>query len=111
ATARHSIANALIDLLDERWQIWEGVVFGLVTAARGRHLHRLEAKIRELLASPRLAGGREALERALHTVQSFKKARGGGSPNPDPPPRAEPKPRPKPRRRRAGSPQIGLNFF
>ncbi len=109
-TALHALANALIDLLDERWQIWEAVVPALAMATRGRHLQRLEVKIRELLASPRLAGGREALERALRTVQATRNARAGRSPSPDPP-RAEPKPRPKPRRRRAGSPQIGLNFF
>jgi len=110
ATALHALAHALIDLLDERWQIWEAAVPALAMATRGRHLQRLEAKIRELLASPRLVGGREALERALRTVQATRNARAGRSPNPDPP-RAEPKPKPKPRRRRAGTPQIGLNFF
>ena len=112
ATALHALAHALIDLLDERWQIWEATVPALAMATRGRHLARLEEKIRKLLTAPRLeAVGREALEHALHTVQSARNARAGRSPSPAPPPRAEPKPKKPPRRRRAGSPQIGLHFF
>ncbi|HYU31380.1 MAG TPA: hypothetical protein VEW48_04400 [Thermoanaerobaculia bacterium] len=111
ATALHAVAHALIDLLDERWQIWEAAVPALVMAVRGRHLQRLEEKIRQLLTSPRLpAAGREALDQALRAVQTARNARAGRAPIPDPPPQAEPKPK-KPRRRRSGSPQLGLHFF
>jgi hypothetical protein len=109
-TALHALAHALIDLLDERWQIWVAAVRALAMATRGRHLQRLEEKIRQLLASPRLEAGREALGNALCTVQTIKNARAGRTPQPDPPQQAEPKPK-KPRRRRTGAPQIGLNFF
>jgi len=100
-----SLAQAAIDRLDDRWQLWGRAVPMLALTAGGGHLQGLEKKVRQLLASPEIQGeGREVLEeglRAIHRVESLKRERER--------PRRRPQKK-KPRRSRGGVPKLRLDI-
>ena len=100
-----SLAQAAIDRLDDRWQLWGRAVPMLAITAGGDHLQGLEKKVRQLLASPEIQGeGREILEeglRAIHRVESLKRERER--------PRQRRQPKRKPRSRRGGVPKLRLD--
>ena len=100
-----SLAQAAIDRLDDRWQLWGRAVPMLAITAGGENLQGLEKKVRQLLASPEIQGeGREILEeglRAIHRVESLKRERER--------PRQRRQPKRKPRSRRGGVPKLRLD--
>lgn len=79
-TARRTLAHAVIDRLDDRWQLWGPAVEPLAFATRGGHLQRLEEKIRQLLASPQAEGSRREIEKAFALVQRLGRPGGRGRP-------------------------------
>ncbi len=112
------LARAVVDRLDERWQLWSPAVRLLAIAVDAGERKRLEAKIRQLLATSELpVAGREALEHALEGILAFGKLRsslesprrrGRRSSSPEP---GEPSPaKRKPWTRRSGTPQLRLDF-
>lgn len=97
--ARNKLARAVIERLDDRWELWEPAVEGLIIFAGEDHLPQLAVKIRQTLSSPGLSQtGRRRLEQALQMVQRVLK----------PPPRRTTAR--KPRRRRSGTPQLQLEI-
>ncbi|HYX24794.1 MAG TPA: hypothetical protein VFC23_11625 [Thermoanaerobaculia bacterium] len=96
------LAEAAIDRLDDRWQLWGRAVPLMAAGAAGGPLKRLEKKVRQLLASPAIpAEGREVLEEGLQAIRHFGGKKRGR------PRRGQPKG--KPRRRRGDSPQLRLD--
>jgi hypothetical protein len=104
--ALDSLAQAVIDRLDDRWQLWYRAVPALAINADKSHRKRLEKKVQQLLASPEIqAEGREVLGKCLdviHHVETTKRELDQ--------PRPRPQRRKKPRRRRSDVPQISLDF-
>lgn len=109
-TACHTLANAVIDRLDDDWQHWHNEAPLLAVAADDGHRKSLAYKLRMLLNSSELpAEGRETLNEVLHAIESIqameklllepKRRRGPRSGRPR-----------KPRRKRAGAPQLRLDL-
>lgn len=102
------LAQAAIDRLDDRWQLWCPAVPRLAIAVDSESLKLLETKIRQRLAAPETQGeAREALSQALAAVGQVKKIKIGlplaGRR------RAQPRKK-KPRRRRGEATQAPLDF-
>jgi len=113
-------AQAVIDRLDGRWQLWCPSVPFLAMISEAGGSQRLEKKIRLILSSPELAAeGREALEQALAAIRELEELRktlesprGRNRRSPDPEPREPPQPKRKPRARRSAgaTPQLQLDL-
>jgi hypothetical protein len=104
--ALDSLAQAVIDRLDDRWQLWYRAVPTLAINADKNHCKRLEKKIQQLLASPEIqAEGREILGKCLDVIHRVEKTKRELDP-----PRPRPQRRKKPRPRRGDVPQISLDF-
>jgi hypothetical protein len=104
-----SLAQAVIDGLDDRWQLWCQAVPLLAFAADRAPLKLLEKKVRQLLASPEVEGeDHEVLAASLQAIHQIGNLRD----EPDHPrQRAKGAKRgKKPRRRSGDTPQIGLDF-
>ncbi|HEX4963579.1 MAG TPA: hypothetical protein VF173_22315 [Thermoanaerobaculia bacterium] len=98
-----SLAQATIDRLDDRWQLWGQSVPRLAIAAEGSHLKLLEKKLQKLLASPELPEeGHEILNLGLHAVRAIGKLKKKSHPRP-----RQPKKR---RGRRAAVPQLQIDL-
>jgi hypothetical protein len=103
------LAEAVIDRLDDRWQLWWPEVPMLALAAGKSHRRSLEKKVKQLLASKeiRQGEGRKILERALKAIQRVGRMRRADGEREDGPTKPGPK---GSRRRRAGVPQLRLDF-
>jgi hypothetical protein len=101
-----TLAQTVIDRLDDRWQLWCRAVPILAVAADEDRRKRLKKKVQQLLASPETpAEGREVLGNCLDVIHRIETiTREADSPRP------RPKQRKKPRRRRGDIPQISLDF-
>lgn len=103
--AVRGLGRAMIDRLDDRWQLWGGAVPLLAVAADDGGLQRLKKKVQQLLASSEIQEKgllllAEALE-AIRHVENQRRER-------DRPRR--PRPKKKSRRRSGRVPQLGLDF-
>jgi hypothetical protein len=115
--AMERLSRAVIDRLDERWQLWTPAVPLLAVVTEAGERRRLETKIRQLLTTGELAAeGRDALEHALKKLRELEELRKslerpprrGGSPDPEP--REPSQPNRKPRTRRSSTPQLRLDL-
>jgi hypothetical protein len=106
-TIRGRLARAVIERLDDRWQLWAHAVGDLAISVRSNHLPQLEEKIQQILASPGMPpSGRQILEKGLGDVRHVLRLRG--------PSRRRKSPSSQPARkkppRRAGAPQLQLDI-
>jgi hypothetical protein len=104
--AFRGLAQAAVDRLDDRWQLWGHAMPMLAVAVDDGALQRLKKKLQQLLASPGIQEeGRRVLEESLEAidqVESMRRERDH--------PRRRPRPKKKSRRRGGGVPQLGLDF-
>lgn|GEM_PF-2985269 len=104
--ALRGLAQAAVDRLDDRWQLWGPIVPMLAVAIDDGGLQRLRKKVQQVLASPGLQEeGRQVLHESLEAidqVESMRRERDR--------PRRRPRPKKKSRRRSGGVPQLGLDF-
>jgi hypothetical protein len=104
--AFHGLAQAAVDRLDDRWQLWGPVVPMLAVAAGDDGLKRLKKKVLQILASPGI--GKEGclvLEEGLEAIDQVERMRRQRDRL-----RRRPQPKKKSRRRNGGVPQLGLDF-
>lgn len=104
--AFRGLAQAAVDHLDDRWQLWGSIVPVLAVAVDDDGLQRLKKKIQQLLASPGIQEEglqvlAEGLE-AIHRDETLRRQRDR--------PRRRPQPKNKKSRRSGGVPQLGLDF-
>ncbi len=104
--AFHGLAQAAIDRLDDRWQLWGPIVPVLAIAADDDALQRLKRKVQQLLASPGIGEeGRRALTEnlaAIHRDETLRRERDR--------PRRRSSPKKKKPRQRSRAPQLGFDF-
>jgi hypothetical protein len=106
------LARAVIDRLDERWQLWTPMVPLLIVAVDAREMKRLETRIRQLLATRELTEeGREALEHTLAGLRqlaelrsTLKRQQRNGRRSPSPEPREPAPSKRKPRTQKSDTP-------
>jgi hypothetical protein len=104
--AFRGLAQAAVDRLDDRWQLWGPVVPVLAVAVDDGALQRLKKKVRQLLVSPGIQEkGRQVLEEGLEAIDHVERMRGKRDR-----PRRRAQPKKKKPRRRGSVPQLGLDF-
>ncbi|HEV7783969.1 MAG TPA: hypothetical protein VGQ28_01465 [Thermoanaerobaculia bacterium] len=105
--ALRGLAQAAVDRLDDRWQLWGHAVPMIAVAVDDGALQRLKKKVQQLLASPGIPEeGLQILAEnltAIHHAETLRRQRDR--------PRRRPQPKKKKTPRRSGgAPQLGLDF-